>query len=184
MGDQASGLLSPFLRKRRIETALPYLKGSVLDYGCGVGALAGYIMPDRYVGIDDDPASIDIAKKMFPLHTFLLTADLFSLKKTFNSIALLAVIEHVDNAVELLGKLRALCASKSVIVLTTPAPFAEPLHGIGAAIGLFSREAQKDHKRLLGYKEINSMAKTAGFHITACKRFLLGMNQLFVLEVV
>jgi len=40
MADQADGFLSPFLRKKRIEMALPFIKGRVIDIGCGVGKLA------------------------------------------------------------------------------------------------------------------------------------------------
>ena len=42
MADQgAEGLFSPFLRSRRLKAACPYIKGRVLDVGCGTGALAG-----------------------------------------------------------------------------------------------------------------------------------------------
>lgn len=43
MADQADGFLSPFLRKKRIEMALPFIKERVIDIGCGVGKLAKYV---------------------------------------------------------------------------------------------------------------------------------------------
>ena len=40
MTDQAAeGLLSPMLRNRRIQAVKPFLRGRVLDVGCGNGAL-------------------------------------------------------------------------------------------------------------------------------------------------
>ncbi len=52
MADQTDGFLSPFLRKKRIEMALPFIKGRVIDIGCGVGKLAKYVEAENYVGID------------------------------------------------------------------------------------------------------------------------------------
>ena len=41
MADQGTeGILSPYLRRKRIQAATPYLKGGVLDVGCGGGVLA------------------------------------------------------------------------------------------------------------------------------------------------
>jgi len=54
MADQTDGFLSPFLRKKRIEMALPFIKGRVIDIGCGVGKLAKYVEAENYVGIDKD----------------------------------------------------------------------------------------------------------------------------------
>lgn len=182
MGDQATGLLSPFLRARRIAAALPYLEGSVLDYGCGVGALADHIPPQRYVGVDDDAASLDIAKTLHPSHSFFISSHLDVIEGAFDTIALLAVIEHLEGCVELFKKFHSLCTQNGRMVITTPAPVAGPLHRFGANLGLFSREAHEDHKDLYGREEIALMAKSCGFYVAVEKRFLLWMNQLFVLE--
>ena len=39
-GGPTEGILSPYLRSKRLSPALPYIKGRVLDVGCGVGLLA------------------------------------------------------------------------------------------------------------------------------------------------
>ena len=52
--------------------ALPHLKGLVLDYGCGTGTIARYVDVDRYLGVDSDPESIDIARGDYPSHSFLV----------------------------------------------------------------------------------------------------------------
>ena len=54
MADRANSFLSPFLRKKRIEMALPFIKGRVIEMGCGVGKLAIYVEAENYVGIDKD----------------------------------------------------------------------------------------------------------------------------------
>ncbi|MEA2016482.1 MAG: methyltransferase domain-containing protein, partial [Actinomycetota bacterium] len=99
MPDQTKGLLSPFLRGRRFNKALPFIEGKVLDYGCGVGLLANYIPDDRYVGVDTDSISIDMAKKLNPSYRFfkIMSSDYKEIKEfcPFDTIVMLAVIEHI-----------------------------------------------------------------------------------------
>ena len=72
MTDQAEeGLLSPYLRSKRIGAALPFLKGRILDYGCGSGALAAVVKPDRYVGVDVDRFVLNRARNNFPQYFFI-----------------------------------------------------------------------------------------------------------------
>ena len=91
MADQITGLLSPFLRTQRITAAMPYLEGRILDLGCGIGVLADLVPADRYVGVDIDKESIQIAQKRLPEHSFF-TVDEFDAEGLFDSIVSLAVI--------------------------------------------------------------------------------------------
>ena len=70
MADQAKGLLSPWLRKKRIEMVYPFLKGKVLDVGCGIGFLSQFIDPEHYLGIDIDEESLGIAHLKNPSKRF------------------------------------------------------------------------------------------------------------------
>ena len=67
----AEGLLSPFLRNKRFSVARPFLKGRVLDYGCGSGGLAKIIPADRYLGIEIDRDSLQRTQSRFPDHSFV-----------------------------------------------------------------------------------------------------------------
>jgi 2-polyprenyl-3-methyl-5-hydroxy-6-metoxy-1,4-benzoquinol methylase len=96
MSDQVSqGLLSPFVRKQRLKAAEPYLKGKVLDVGCGSGALAGLIPTNRYLGVDIDEESLAQARQEYPQHCF--QTMLPPPDPIFNTVVSLAVIEHVPN---------------------------------------------------------------------------------------
>ncbi|MHA1567622.1 MAG: class I SAM-dependent methyltransferase [Alphaproteobacteria bacterium] len=96
MADQGrEGLLSPFLRKQRSKAARPYLKGRVLDVGCGAGALAKLIDPESYVGIDIDEDPLNRARRDFPHHRF--ESALPEGSKKFDTVVALAVIEHVPD---------------------------------------------------------------------------------------
>ena len=48
-----------------------YKMGSVLDYGCGWGAVS-VLFNDGYIGVDIVPQAIEIARKEFPKKTFRL----------------------------------------------------------------------------------------------------------------
>jgi SAM-dependent methyltransferase len=52
--------------------------GSVLDIGCGYGALAAYVPAEGYLGVDMVPAFIEAARTKYPHHHFkLATIDEF-----------------------------------------------------------------------------------------------------------
>src|SRR5436305_402192 len=139
MADQLTGLLSPFLRSRRIAAARPFLgSGNLLDIGCGTGELARDVDPAQYLGIDQDEDSIAIARKEFPAHRFLSLTE-FSFAPTenqFDRIIGLAVIEHVDSPQQWLSWLRSLLKSDGRVILTTPHPSMRSIHQLGARIGL------------------------------------------------
>ena len=181
MNGQADGLLSAFLRTTRIQRALPFIKGKVLDVGCGVGKLAEYIGPENYVGIDKDPESVNTAKEQHPNHKFYLSDRPDTIEDKFDTVVALAVIEHVDNPIEFMIHLKSLLATKGLIVITTPHPRSDFIHHFGSSIGLFSRLAHEEHKELLDKDKMSQIAHQANLRLIAIKTFLLGMNQLFVL---
>ena len=185
MADQLTGLLSPFLRSRRITAVGQFLgQGPLLDIGCGTGALARNVHSTRYLGVDQDEESITIAKKLFPAHRFLTLTDFAQSQNEnqFERIVGLAVIEHVEDPQEWLAWLRTLLKPGGQVVLTTPHPSVRQLHEIGGRIGLFSREGAKEHRELINRDRMIQLAETSGFRIQYFRTFLSGCNQLFVLE--
>jgi 2-polyprenyl-3-methyl-5-hydroxy-6-metoxy-1,4-benzoquinol methylase len=181
MADQGGeGLLSPFLRKRRIKAALPHLYGKVLDFGCGSGHLAQYFSPEQYVGFDKDTISVEIARRLFPSYSFFT-----SLPKSlplFDTVVALAVVEHFSNPLELFK----MCLKhlknqeESRIVMTTPNPNAELILLLGAQIGALSRHANKEHEALLDATSLKSLGEQIGLRLLFYDRFLVGANQIAV----
>jgi 2-polyprenyl-3-methyl-5-hydroxy-6-metoxy-1,4-benzoquinol methylase len=185
MADQLTGLLSPFLRSRRIAAVRPFLEqGDLLDIGCGTGTLAHHVDSTRYLGVDQDEESIAIAKNLFPTHHFLTLAEFTQSPNDnqFERVVGLAVIEHVDDPKQWLAWLRTLLKPAGRAILTTPHPSVLGLHEFGAAIGLFSREGAKEHRELIDQHRMTELAEASGFRISYFRRFLFGCNQLFVLE--
>lgn len=181
MADQITGLLSPFLRTQRITAAMPYLEGRILDFGCGIGVLADLVPADRYVGVDIDKESIQIAQKRLPGHSFF-TVDEFEAEGLFDSIVSLAVIEHVANPEELMSYFVRMLRSGGRIVLTTPNPRYEIFQHTGAHLGLFSKEAHDEHQSLMDRAGLQELAVKCDLTLILYRRFLFGANQLAVYE--
>lgn len=180
MADQVSGFLSPLLRTRRIDVVRPYIRGRVLDYGCGIGALGQYVAKGDYTGVDIDSESLEIAALRYPHHHFALKGDLGD-RREFDTIICLAVIEHVPSPADLLRSFVPLLSHEGQIVLTTPNPPFEWIHGLGARVGLFSREGHDEHQSLIDEDAIRKLGEEVGLHVKVYRRFLFGANQLVVL---
>jgi 2-polyprenyl-3-methyl-5-hydroxy-6-metoxy-1,4-benzoquinol methylase len=186
MPDQITGILSPFFRSRRIAASRPFLQGRVLDIGCGAGHLTRHVEPARYVGVDQDVESIAIARKKFPNYVFLTTANFSNShqEQLFDVIIGLAVIEHIMNPEEWLTWLRTLIVPGGRLVLTTPHPAMRSVHEWGARIGIFSRKSAEEHQEFFNQQRMANVARATRYRIALSRRFLLGANQLFVLEPV
>jgi len=178
VADQGTeGILSQFLRRRRLNAVKLYLQGRILDVGCGSGALAAMVSPNRYTGVELDTDSIISARKKFPDHKF--SEKMPDSEEKFDTIVSLAVIEHPMDFLMALSH-RMADSIDAKIVITTPHPKTEWIQDAGASLGLFSKHANKEHKKLLDHKKIDQIGKKIGLSLRVYKRFLLGMNQLAV----
>jgi SAM-dependent methyltransferase len=181
MADQTSeGLLSPFLRRRRYKKALPYLNGRVLDFGCAVGMLASEWPAAKYLGVDRDKTCLDLARRSFPEHQFVSELPESG---TFDTIAALAVIEHLANPEYVLQRFSRLLAEAGRIVITTPHPAFEDLYSVGARLGLFSHAAHEEHETLITLDTMRDLCAKQHLVVSYSERFLFGANQLFVLAL-
>jgi 2-polyprenyl-3-methyl-5-hydroxy-6-metoxy-1,4-benzoquinol methylase len=175
----SEGLLSPFLKFRRLRKALPHIKGRLLDFGCGDGSLAAFCAPANYLGVERNAGALRIARSAFPNYRFQQ-----SLPETgsFDTVAALAVLEHVPDPAKLLAAFARLLSPDGLIVLTTPHPGFDWMLRAGARVGLFSQEAVEEHHPLLDAKAVSSIAAVSGLRLIHFSSFLLGGNQLFLLR--
>ncbi len=181
MANQSTeGLLSPFLRRQRFKAATPYIKGRVLDIGCGGGALASIIESELYYGYDVDNDSLATARKDFPKHNFY--DKLPSKTESFDTVVALAVIEHVHSSSDFLISLKEYLRDDqdARIVCTTPHPSLEWAHDFGAKLGIFSKHANEEHEELLDYQKLKDAAEKSILKLDVYRKFLFGANQLAV----
>lgn len=180
MADQGTeGLLSPWLRRKRFNAARRYVKGRVLDVGCGSGSFARFVDCESYVGVDVDQPSLDVARQTLQKYCFL--SEFPPHLEKFDSVVSLAVIEHVSRPEEFLRSLKDFMRDEdSRIVITTPHPSVDWLHHAGASIGLFSKHANEEHEELLDWSALKDVGEQAGLRLIHYERFLFGANQLAV----
>ena len=180
MPDQvAAGLLSPLLRRCRMDMVRPYLTGRVLDVGCGVGMLSRYCAREGYVGVEPDEESVAVARQTNPGYRFEREIPAGS---SFDTIVGLAVIEHIRDPGAWIAALRLRLADGGKLLLTTPHPSFGRIHIWGSGLGLFSAEAANEHERLIDHASMTILAREAGLGVSVYRRFLMGANQLFVLS--
>lgn len=180
MADQGSeGLLSPYLRRRRISAAASLLRGSVLDIGCGIGAITTLCKPSGYAGLDIDSESLSIARRLHPNYRFI--SDL-PVGEHFDTVCALAVIEHLPDPSSHICAWTDCMAPHGRMILTSPHPSLEWVHAVGARIGLFSHHASEEHVQLIDLRRMKELAGKCGLQLSLYRRFLCGANQLFVLH--
>ena len=97
---------------------------SILDIGCGNGYLTKKITKDfkNVVAIDNSKSAIKFAKKKYKGSIKFINADLdnFIIKKKFNVILLIEVIEHVYLPDLFLKKIVKFMNKNSILIISTP----------------------------------------------------------------
>lgn len=165
----------------------PYLCGSILDIGCGYGSIIRAFAPaiKKYVGIDHDPDVVDWLKRHFPEYEFL-TLDIdnepISIQDKFDTILIIAVLEHLSRPGKLVLNLPKLLKPGGRVVLTSPTPLGGWIHHLGGRLGIFSRSAADDHKGFYNRASLGRMVHSTNLVMTECHFFMAGMNQLVVFQ--
>jgi len=182
------GMLSPFIKRQRLAMVAPYVQGDVLELGCGPG-IALQLWADRitsYTGVDYRPDLITQLQRKYPAHTFYtrnLDDDQLDLGRQFDTILMIALVEHIYNQKHLMQQAAALLRPTGSIIITTPTPWGNDIvHRIGARLGLFSQGAADDHVTIYNRHRFEIMSKDIGLQIQKYRRFQLGCNQLVVLQ--
>lgn len=87
-----------FVIRKTIANWIPNKQVEVLDMGCGLGYFANLFNKKGYLGIDIDPESISIAKRIHPKYSFQVgDATSFISKKKFDLILVVGVLHHLSD---------------------------------------------------------------------------------------
>ena len=116
---------------------------SILDIGCGTGAMAGLFRPEGYVGVDTNPDYISRARSKNSRYRFEVVDGraLPFADGSFDAVVILAVIHHLDDidARSLLQESRRVLAPGGV--LWSASPFRHGVDGTGS--GTWSAASMK-----------------------------------------
>jgi SAM-dependent methyltransferase len=177
-------LLTPFLTQQRMKAIAPFLRGDVLDLACGFGKVIPLLKPGQgYLGVEGSLSFIQTLTNLYPGYRFIvrdLDLDELYLDRQFDTILLVAVIEHLEHPPHLVAQLPQYLKAGGRLVMTTPSPFGDKIHRAGAVVGLFSKDAVEEHETIFSHKMMNDLLEPNGLEIERYRRFLLGGNQLFI----
>ena len=179
--------VSRLLQRGRFLAALPYLRGDVLDLGCNTGQILPWLKPvQRYVGVDGNARVAAWWQNKHPEVEFYLRnldGDALGLDRRFDTVLMLAVLEHLSRPENILGQIRQLLKPEGRLVITTPSAMGDRIHHLGAAFGIFSREAAEEHKAQFTEESLRRLLSSQGLAVSQYRRFMLGGNQLCVGEL-
>jgi len=176
-------LIASYLEKRRLLEARRYLRGRVLDLGCGNAGLIAFLKEGQhYYGIDSNARKIRKLEKKYPRYGFSVRnvdEDSLDLEEQFDTITMLALLEHLKNPRHVLEQCSHLLTRNGRIVMTTPTRSGGKVHNVCASLRLTYELATKEHRRFYSYNGVRALLPPE-LGIVEYKRFELGLNQLFV----
>jgi 2-polyprenyl-3-methyl-5-hydroxy-6-metoxy-1,4-benzoquinol methylase len=177
------------LQGSRYRRVRPWLRGSLLEVGCGWSALPDALPPEvtDYAGCDIDHDVIMGLSAIYPqFHFVTVDLDMEPLPEgsgPYDTILATAVIEHLFNLRSVTERLTSVLKPGGRIVLTTPTPIGNDLVlPITSALRLTSKSAHDDHISILNRKRFLHLTREVGLRLVRYERFQFGLNSLAVLE--
>ncbi|NJN98118.1 MAG: class I SAM-dependent methyltransferase [Anaerolineales bacterium] len=164
------------LEDERLNIVLPHIQGRLLDIGAGPNTLV-----KRYgngVGVDvfDWGGGVRVVPN---------TACLPFEDASFDTITLIACLNHIPNRREVLHEAKRLIKANGQLIITMIDPV---LGDIGHAIWWYSEDKHRGGMKEgevggMWTRDIIDMCQTAGFRLRLHQRFVYGMNNFYLFEV-
>ena len=171
-------LLSNFAAHQRYQIIRPLLQGQILDLGCGYTRLPDLLAAGQsYTGVDRWENALNYTRKRYPEATFY-RQDLDEITLTlpaaqYDTIVMLAVLEHLHSPDTLLCNLHSYLAPGGKVVITTPSPFGDRMHKTGSRMRLFYSEEKVAHIKIYGQTEIQDLALRTGYFFERLQAFFI-----------
>lgn len=161
------------LEEERLVQVLPEVRGRLLDIGAG---------PNTLVKRHGNGTGVDVFDWGGGAMVVEDTAHLPFPDSSFDTVAFIACLNHIPNRQAVLHEARRLLAPGGRVVMTMIDPI---LGGVGHAIWWYSEDKQRGGMLPgevggLWSRDIVAMCETAGFRLEAHRRFVYGMNNLYV----
>jgi len=177
-------ILSRYLTRIREKKVRPYIKGKVLDIGCGDAKSINYKAVTRYFGVDLKRQVEKLTKK-YPLGEFFsknLENDKINLPEKVDLVLMAAFIEHIKNYENPIRQSINNLKSGGRIVMTTPTKFGNLIHSCGEILGLLPKSVRDSHKMVLSKRDFIKIGQNYHLKLKKYKKFELFCNQLVIFE--
>ena len=162
--------------EERIRAVFPHLVGYLLDIGAGYNNLVHLYGNGIGVDVYDWGGNAMVVKS---------SADLPFNDATFDTITFLANLNHIPYRLEALKEARRLIKPDGKLIIT----MRNPIFGyVGHKIWWYSEDKKRGGMEEgevggLWTRDIVRMCSDAGFRLRAHRKFLYGMNNLYIFEV-
>ena len=162
------------LAKRRIRAVLPHVTGRLLDVGCGSNRLVRHYA--NGIGIDVYPwpgADLVVSD----------TATLAWDSGSFDTITIIAALNHIPNRSAVLQECRRLLRPGGRVVITMLTPRTSRVwHWLRAPWDADQRERGMQAGEVFGFTsaQLVDLFNGAGFTLLSQHRFMLGLNRVYV----
>ncbi len=93
-------------------------RGNLLDFGCGTGEFVNFAQ--KYFNVNAFDFSNKLSKFVEEKYNIKTYSELNKINKKFDVITLYDVLEHVENPMQLLGKIRYLLKKNGLIFIYSP----------------------------------------------------------------
>ena len=168
--------LGEALADRRVKAVLPYVRGRLLDLGCGSNKLVRQY--SNGVGVDVHP---------WPGADFIVsnTASLDYEAHSFDTVTIIAALNHIPNREAVLRECRRLLRPDGRVVVTMLTPLTSRLwHWLRKRWDADQRERGMRPGEVYGFTPaaIVELFGRCGFVLSSQERFMLGFNRVYVFE--
>ncbi len=181
-----------YLSKKRGKVIKPWLKGDVLDIGCGgESSLIDFLTSEqRYIGIDiqqDLIQRLRLAKPLYEFYCVDIDSEdnelLSTIKSQFDTIAMLAVIEHLRNPQIALKQCWNSLRRGGTLIITTPTSRGDKLIRLikrGLRVKQEEGEGYSPHLTSFNEQTLKNLMTENKFKPKIYKKFELNLNQLII----
>lgn len=166
--------LGRYLMEWRIREALPYVKGRLLDIGCGTNELVRIY--GNGIGTDVYQwGNVDLVVEN--------TAKLPYKNGSFDTITIIAALNHIPNREEVLMEANRLLKKDGIILITMIPPKVSTIwHFLRKPWDADQNERGMAKGEVFGFNqtEIRKLLKNARFEIVLEKPFMLNINKITI----
>ncbi len=146
----------------------------VLEIGSGTGVLLNSLWPRYGLGIDRDPAAVQLAKQRFPHLAFQVQdahgLQIADLKEPFDTILLINTLGTCEDVQQVLERLRPLCSPMTRLVISYHNPLWE---GLLQWASKFKQRMALPSTNWLSQGDMGNLLDLAGFEIVRQGKQLL-----------
>ncbi len=156
----------------------------MLDLGCGRATMLRYLpRATLYTGVEREPGLVDELRAGHPGHRFVV-ADLDgvfpALGERYDTVLLLAVLEHLGNPGEVIRRCHDLLLPGGSMVITVPTRLGELVHRVLAAARLVNPEVSRAHLWRFDASSLRELFEGLDGEVAVHRLFQLGCNRMVV----